>query len=514
MNRDRRKFAPWGLYLALAAAVVSFGLYVVFQTLGLPLQISLAVMVLGVAAAILLDPERARRLLSARQARYGSNALVLTLAFTGILVVLNYLAYQNPVRKDLTEDQQYTLAPETIETLRALPEPVTALGFFTARTPSEQAERLLDQYRYYSDGKFDYQIIDPEANPIAARQANITRDGSIVLRMGDQQEPVDYAAEQQITAALVRLMNPQSRTLYFLTGHGEYSLDQSGQQSYALVKRTLEGKNYTVKSLNLLAEHQVPADASLVVVAGPQYPLTPEEVEALSAYAAQGGALMVLEEPLPATQFGDTPDPLAEYLHRSWGVTLGRDIVVDLSSNQPFIGVAAQYTPHPVTAKIASIATLFPTVRSVQVSTTMTSTTATTLVQTGGNAWAESDLQAVVNQDNIAADENDLPGPVPMAAAAERFGDGARLVVFGDSDFASDAYFGFQGNGDFFINAVDWAVGQENIISLTPKSRTQRILLPPQPWVLGLILLGSVFVLPGAALVAGITVALRRRRRR
>ena len=513
MNRDWRKFAPWGLYLAVAAALVSFGLFVVFRTLDLRLQISLALIVVGLAAAVLLDPERARRFFTGRQARYGSNALLMSLAFIGIVAVLNYLAYQNPLRKDLTEDRQNTLAPETLETLRSLPEPVTAVGFFTARTPSEQAERLLEQYRFYSDGKFTYRIVDPESDPVAAREAGITRDGSIVLRMGDGQEIVDFVSERGLTSALVRLMNPASKTVYFLTGHGEYDLEQGGDQSYALVKRTLEGKNYTVRSLNLLAEHQVPSDADVVVVAGPQQPLTPAEVEALDAYLRNGGALLALEEPLPVTQFGDAPDPLATYLSGTWGLTLGEDIVVDLSSEQPFVAVAAQYAAHPITEKIAQVATVFPTARSVQVSGDLTDTFPVVLVQTGQNSWAESDLAAVAAQENFAADEGDLIGSVPLAAAEERSDWGARVVVFGDSDFASDAYFGFLGDGDLFVNAVDWAAGQENLINLTPKERTQRVLVPPQSWALGLILLGTVFVLPGLALVAGLTTWWQRRRR-
>jgi len=308
-------------------------------------------------------------------------------------------------------------------------------------------------------------------------------------------------------------MNPASKTVYFLTGHGEYDLEQGGDQSYALVKRTLEGKNYTVRSLNLLAEHQVPSDADVVVVAGPQQPLTPAEVEALDAYLRNGGALLALEEPLPVTQFGDAPDPLATYLSGTWGLTLGEDIVVDLSSEQPFVAVAAQYAAHPITEKIAQVATVFPTARSVQVSGDLTDTFPVVLVQTGQNSWAESDLAAVAAQENFAADEGDLIGSVPLAAAEERSDWGARVVVFGDSDFASDAYFGFLGDGDLFVNAVDWAAGQENLINLTPKERTQRVLVPPQSWALGLILLGTVFVLPGLALVAGLATWWQRRRR-
>ena len=68
-------------------------------------------------------------------------------------------------------------------------------------------------------------------------------------------------------------------------------------------------------------------------------------------------------------------------------------------------------------------------------------------------------------------------------------------------------------NGDLFINTIDWAGGQEELISLTPKTPTQRMMLPPEPYMVNLILLGVVFVLPGAVLISGIVVWVQRRRR-
>jgi ABC-type uncharacterized transport system involved in gliding motility auxiliary subunit len=69
------------------------------------------------------------------------------------------------------------------------------------------------------------------------------------------------------------------------------------------------------------------------------------------------------------------------------------------------------------------------------------------------------------------------------------------------------------GNGDLLINSIDWAAEQENLINLTPKEQTQRVLLPPQRITTGLLFLGSVVFLPGLMLVAGIVVWAQRRKR-
>ena len=117
MKAEWRRFAPLGLYLAVLAALVSGGLYFVRREVDLYLQISLGLVFLGLALFALLDPDRVRRAFTGRQARYGSNALILLLASFGILIVINYLVYTNPERWDLTEDKENALTQQTLDVL-------------------------------------------------------------------------------------------------------------------------------------------------------------------------------------------------------------------------------------------------------------------------------------------------------------------------------------------------------------------------------------------------------------
>lgn len=525
MKTEWRRFAPWGLYLALLAAIVSVGLYIVLRDFSLPLQISLALIVVGLAAFAILDPDRVRSGLTGRQARYGSNALVLAIAVIGIIVVINYLVYQNSQRWDLTENQQFTLAEESLATLDQLKQSVKALAFYTPRMASfsqEQVEGLLDQYRFNSDGMFDYEFINPEEEPIRARDANVTRDGTVVLQMGDRQEQLTTVEEREVTGALVRLLSPNSPAVYFLTGHGEFSPDETGDRAYSQVKDTLENKNYTVSTLNLLAENRIPEDAQVVVVAGPVQPVSQTEVDMLAAFVQSGGSLIVMEEPLPLTDFEVGNDPLADYLSQDWGIQYGNDLVVDLTSNQPFLAVANQYGQHVITDKMQGLVSFFPTARSVTVQgdAPEAGITDVELVNTAQQSWAETDLEAFSNSAETGAapeinpDEGvDLLGPVSLAVVGDNSTTGGRVAVFGDAEFASDTYFTQFGNGDLFVNTVDWAAEQEQLINLTPKENTPRVLIPPQGYTMNLILLGTVFILPGAVLLSGIVVWAQRRRR-
>ncbi|HSQ26163.1 MAG TPA: Gldg family protein [Anaerolineales bacterium] len=513
MNPNWRRFAPLGLVLSLVAAIAAIGFYLVQNKFDLYVQVSLGLVVVGLALYAFLDPDRVRQLLTGRQARYGSNALVLSLAFVGIVVMVNYLVYQNSKRWDLTEDKQYTLAPETIGALESLQEPVTAKAFYTARLDTTTTKDLLEQYKYYSDNQFDYVFIDPESDPVAAEQASVTRDGTIVISMGERTEPVSMASEQEITGALVRLISPEDRVVYFLSGHGEYNPEDTGERSYSQVKKSLESKNYQVRTLNLLSTNQIPEDADVIIVPGPRKPVSQDEVNLLAQFLGSGGALVIMEEPTIMTEFGEAADPLADYLGQTWGILLGQDMVVDLTSNQPFAPYAAQYGNHVITQKLQQVSTQFPTVRSVRVDAQASNVSPVELVLTASQSWAETDLAGLETNDVTFDQATDIPGPVSLAVVAENFEHGGRLVVFGDADFAIDANFFAYANGDLLINSIDWAAGQEALISLTPKNSTQRLLMPPDRLTTQLMLLSIVFLLPGLALVWGIVVWVQRRRR-
>ncbi len=513
INSNLKKLAPWGLYLALIAVIAAIGIFIVQQKFSLVLEICLGLVVIGLAIFAIFDPQRVREALTGRQARYGSNTLIMSLAFIGILVVINFLGFTNTKRLDLTVNQSNTLSPETLDALSKLPQKVTALAFFTSRTPSATAKTLLSNYKANSQGKFDYEFIDPDQDPVAAQNAKIQTDGTIVLQMGQSMQPADSADEQGITTALIRLISPGQRTVYFLTGHGEHDPTATGDSSYSQVKTTLQDKTYTVKQLNLLVDRAIPADALAIIIAGPQKPLSAEEVTLLKDYVDKGGSLVVMEDPTLVTQFGDSSDPLADYLKSEWGINLGKDIVIDETSNSPYFAIAANYGDHLITKKLQGMVTVFPYARSVQTDPVQ-NVTQTTLVTTGQQSWAETNLADLQTNNNAAPDQNaDFIGSVPLAVAATNSTNNSRVVVIGNSTFAIDSNYNAYGNGDFLINSIDWAAKQDTLINLTPKTQTHQVVVPPTKSSINLIFLGSVVVLPGIVVLSGILVWIQRRRR-
>jgi len=525
MKTDPRRFAFLGLVLSLLAVLTFIGFLLVrgLTAAGLAtvdpdivkngLLFSGLGIILGLAVTAILNPEGTRRFLVGRHAQYGSNSVITFLAFTGILIFVNVLAYQNPQSWDLTEDKSNTLAPETIEILGSLPQPVVARAYYTARTNHEEARKLLERFAENANGKFSYEFPDPEISPIAAQADGVERDGTIVLVMGEQKEQVTFATEQELDAALLRLMNPETRVVYFLTGHGELSIEQPSDTSLTQAANSLLNKNYTVNPLNLQGAGRVPDDAKVVVVAGPLVPLIDSEVQALETYLNNGGSLVVMYEPLPLTRFGDAPDPLTGLL-ANWGITLNNDFIIDPNINPASFAVsdATAYAQHPITEKLMGLNSVYPTARSLTLNFEVGNTRLTPLVVTGFNAWGETDFSSIDQNQVQFAEGEDNPGPLTLVAAAENAATGGRLVVFGDSEFAADTLYS-RGNGDILINTIDWAAEQEDIINLTPKPTMPRNFSAPGTLGFIGIILTSLCFIPLLVIGGGAWAWVSRRRR-
>ena len=526
MKNDPRRYAFMGIVLS-ALAVVAFVIITVVRGLAtagvvqLPdlevttrsMWICLGVFILGLALTAFLDPERTRKFLTGRQAQYGTNAFIMLAAFLGILFFLNILAYQNPKSWDLTESQNNTLAPETVSMLASLPQPVTVRAYYSVRTDPTEARKLLDNFKQLSAGKFTYSMIDPEGNPVAAQQDGVNRDATVVLAMGDHKEQVNLPDEQSVDAAIIRLINPQKRVVYFMIGHGEADIEQADDASYSLVKTALQNKNYTVNTLNLGNTGKVPADANVVVIPGPQTPISVDEARSLQAYLDQGGAVIAMQNPRALTKMNTAPDPLADLI-AAWGISEQNDILYDPNANPPLLvyGDPLNYGQHPITERMRGLNSRFFTAQSLLLGTAPQGISLTPLAQTYSNAWGETDFASIQNNQVAFDPTKDLPGPLVIAAAAENSLTKGRLVVFGDSEFVSNAIYKL-GYGDMFVNAVDWSTQQENLISLTPKNNAARSYNPPGTLGLIGIILVSICILPLLIIGGGLATWFSRRKR-
>jgi ABC-type uncharacterized transport system involved in gliding motility auxiliary subunit len=510
---------PVILYLVGLLALIASGIrYLLLPIFDLWVQLGLGVAVVAIAAAVLLDPDRIRSIFAARQGRYGTNALITSLAFIGMLAVLNTITNQSTLRLDLTEDRQFSLTDETQLLLEQLEQDVRLIGFYTPQRVDQRDAilPLLEEFELQSEGKVSYSFIDPHQDPIAADQYGINQDGSIAVVIDQASQVIDFPSEVEITSAILRLANPEERIVYFLTGHGQRELTSTTIDGLYQLNQSLLSKNYQVESLSLQDETSIPDDALLLVHAGPLVSMTSEEVELIAAYLDQGGSFVLLQDPNLETNIQSEVDPLAGYIAEGWGIALMDDLVINPESLLPqyAVGLASSYAVHPITQRLQGLDTLFPTARSLQTEILEgSSVTLTPIVFSSVNAWGETGLDFDSEEQVIEFNESeDAQGPVTLVVAGEDASTGARLVVFGDSGFAANSDFLNYGNGNLIVNCIDWAARQEQLINITPRQITQRQVIPPTRQSLIFIIFISLVLLPGAVIFMGASIWWRRRK--
>jgi ABC-type uncharacterized transport system involved in gliding motility auxiliary subunit len=464
---------------------------------------------LGLAAlGVYLKFNEIKESLGHRTARYWFNAVVMVGLAAGIAVLISALANRHSYRWDLTENRRHSLSSQTIKILRSLPTDVTATAFFRTDQPGKRvAEDLFRQYESYSGGKFKGKTVDPDREPGLARRYGVETYGTIVLETKAKSEKVLDAEEEKLTNGLVKVTREGKRVVYVLKGHGEHELTNTERPGFSEAKAAMERANYEVKELLLARDPKVPEDAALVVVPGPKKDLFPQELDALDKYINRSGKVLLMVNPFQA-------EGLKKYLAK-YGIVLGDDLVVEVNplgrlfGIGPEVPVVSQYEPHPITREMGGVMTLFPLTRSVTPAKTSPKGIALQpLALTSAQSWGETD-RAALQKGEAKPDPEDKKGPLPVAVVATI--DKARLVVVGTSNLASNQFLNAAGDRDFFLNTISWLAEEENLIAIRPRETRQApvVLTATQGQVIFWL---PVVVLPGAVMIVGIVVIVRRRK--
>jgi ABC-type uncharacterized transport system involved in gliding motility auxiliary subunit len=445
-----------------------------------------------------------------RSTRIGANSLLMILLFIGILAIVNFLAARHSIRWDLSENQNFSLAPQTYRVLRNIPREVTITVFTREKDPGYQAyKERLDSYRQASS-KISVEFVDPERQPKIAQNYGITRTDTAVFESAGQSVRVNAPSEVELTGALIRVSQDGKKRVLFLEGHGEPSLDDRERTGLSAAREILFKQGYEVGVLSLLKEDAVPDRTAILVVAGPRRPVTAEEQERIHAYVEKGGHLLLLIDP-------DTQADLNPLLKR-WGLGVGPGALVDLQDRLAQGDLTSllvrTFTEHEITQDL-SAAVLFPLARHITFDEQAGGAwDYVPLARTSPNSWAETDLKGrVVNLD----EKEDIKGPLTMAAALapkvtpEEGKPRPAVVVIGNSTFATNAFVNFPGNSDFFLHSAAWLAEERNILAIVPRDSALRP-FTPNPVQERTLLYLQVILLPATMVLSGIMVWRRRRR--
>ena len=463
-----------------------------------------------------------------RNARYGALAGVSVLVALGILIAVNYLSARQNKRWDLTENQQYSLSDQTVKLLQNLDAPVKFTVFDQGNSLDRFRPRLTE-FAYHSN-QVNVEYVDADRKPVQAKEYEIQSYGTIVVEYMGRRERITTDAEQDITNALIKVLNPQEKKVYFLSGHGEKDPADSERTGYSSIADALKRDNYQFEKLILAQTNAIPEGATVVVIAGPRADLLEAEVNLLREYLSKrnGKLLVMLDPPEP----DGNQLPMLQALVREWSVEPGNNIVIDVSGVGQLFGgdasvpVAATYPRHGITEGF-NLLTAYPLARSMTVAADLPAgRSAQPIIETSANSWAETDLRPS-GEVALNEDRGDKRGPVVVGVAVSAAGAEApkpegeaadddapkpetRLVAIGDSDFAANFALGIQGNSDLFMNTINWLAQQEGLIAIRPRERSDRRITLTEGRTSALFWMSLVAV-PAIVLGAGVLTWYRRR---
>jgi ABC-type uncharacterized transport system involved in gliding motility auxiliary subunit len=461
--------------------------------------------------------ENLREFLGERSTRYGTSTVLASLLFVGILAMLNYLSTRYYHRIDTTEAGVFSLSPQSKSVIDGLDKNLS-MEAFVERGANQDIDTTLRSYAEASP-RVAYKLIDPEQHPDLAEKYGIRQYNSVHLRYGEEATTIDEPSEENLTNAIIKLTRPAQPTVCLIEGHGEAALDDvQDPRALGLAKQALENENYKVQSVLLASLESIPAECNAALILGPERPFLERERQALDTYLRGGGHLLATLAP----QRGNDLLPL----FASFGINAGSDIVVDQVVRLfqgPALGLeplVEEYDPtHEITRNLRG-RTLFPLTRSVSAESGGSSNLKVTeLAKTSPNSWAEADVTAVFQNGVATLDATDRRGPVAIAAAAEMdlaAGDRgagakkARLVVFGSTQFLENQNVdGTFFNRDFYLNAVGWLTGQEDLLSIRARSiRASQVSFTPDEGAVIFYL--SVLIIPEIILIVGLYAWWRR----
>jgi len=393
-----------------------------------------------------------------RGARRLPALVVGTIGLIGCAGLVLLLTYRHTLRIDLTPERTYTLSPHAQRILGGLDREVRVTAFVRSADPRTPFLKDLLWRVVNASRRVHYDFVDLNRSPALARQYGIERYGALVVESDGHRRDISNPSEGTLVSAVLAVTRPSQRVAYFLTGHGEHApTDSDRKLGCSSAARALEEDLFVVRELPLVGPDGVPADATAVVVAGPRKDLLPDEAKRLDAYLDRGGALLLLVDP-------ESPPSFAAIAARR-GITPLDAVVVDperrLAAGEGVTILVSGLTSSFLVSGTLEAPPVFSRARPLELATG-SSPTAIGFLQSGAASYAVPAGQP------LDAATGHGRAQVVGAAVVLPTRDGAkpgRLIVFGDADFATNAFVDYLGNRDLLVNSVNWLAREESLIA-------------------------------------------------
>jgi hypothetical protein len=447
-------------------------------------------------------------------------------AAVAVTILANMALYRHDLQFDLTREQAFTPSAEAQDIVRGLNQPVQLTYFYQKQDPAGRGAATIVRLLARLNPRLEVDTVDSDQHPALANQLGVQVYNTAVVRAGDRRIQVITTDEEDIALAILRAIRARETVICFATGHGEYDIDnfafhthfegvqghthniegvgvvQMEQHGLGRLRQTIEKLGLVARKTPVAGGQQVPPDCAALVDANPRTRYTGADSTVLRAYLERGGSLLMLIEPDYAVD-----ETLVSVLSDA-GIRLGTGFVVDpvdhYFTDEQMIAVT-KYTRHPITRGLAL--SIYPGARPVE-AIAAAQATATVLFSTSAQSYPTTDRLSASEEATSAP-----RGAIPLAAAAEgRLGSGNpfRLVVFGDTDFASNSFFPYLANADMVLGSISWLIREERAPVVKPPVEVLPTVALTGSQVRA-IFISTVLALPGSVALLGGLVWWRRR---
>jgi ABC-type uncharacterized transport system involved in gliding motility auxiliary subunit len=398
--------------------------------------------------------------------------------FTLILVLFQTISIRHNFKYDTTKNKRFSLSPQTKKILGNLNENIKITSFLKDTSKEKPADEDLFKEYNYLNNNIEYEFINPDRDPMAAHRYNIDSFGTTIVESNKSRERINEISENIITNAIYRVTHMNQKNIYLTTGHGEKSIYDTKNNGISDLAEALRSENYRIISLSLVTKKTAPDNCDILVLAGPTKDILPIEKEIISAYLKNGGKVLFLIDPI--VKVPRIADIASEY-----GIKIENTVIVDrlgvLTSGTYLTPVINRYSDHPIT-KGFKYFSFFPQARSISKSENADKQfDVTSIFYTNKKAYAETDLNMILNGKTRFEEGVDKQGPISLAATSELARDkkhdipithilSPRIAVYGDSDFLTNKILNLYGNKDLILNTINWLAIDSNLISIRPKS--------------------------------------------
>jgi len=433
---------------------------------------------------------------------------------------------------DFTRERIFTPSAAALDVTDKLQQPVKLTYFFRGDDPNARRARDILEIMQRRNAYLTVHSVDPDKSPTLAANAGVKLYNAAVIEAEGRRVLVHGTDETEFAIGIERVLRQQVVVVCFAEGHGEYASenfefhthlegavghdhDDAGaamvdttRHGYGRLRRSLESLGYVPQTINLAKPGGIPSECALVINAGPRTTYLPAAVEALQGYLEHGGAALLMYD------IGFVLAPGLVKLLQSYGVEMPSAAVIDTQSHygtdSEMVAITG-YLPHPITQHVSY--TFLPGVRPLEIRPT--SATVTPLIASSSGSIRRALTERPERQIAPSAPgATEQPGAQVLAAAIDtrgrQPGAGARLVVIGDADFASNSFYPYAANSDLALSFVRWLLREEQRPGLASRIPVLPVLVLTKGQMQGVFVTVEV-LLPATVALLGAVVWWRRR---